>query len=207
MTGEATDERLLFPATQRNRIPIGDALERHLPSQGLVLELASGSGEHGVTFQQRFPGLTWQCSDPNPEHCRSINSWIRHEGLSGTMPAALALDVREHHWRQHLSTAPQAIVCINLLHIAPWECTLALLENAAELLAPGRTLSVYGPFCVDGGHVSESNRQFDLSLRQRDPSWGVRDQTTVIDRAAAAGLTLREIALLPANNRMIIWSR
>ena len=207
MTGRAYDERLLFPATQRNRIPIGDALERHLPSQGLVLELASGSGEHGVTFQQRFPGLTWQCSDPDPVHCRSINSWIRHEGLSGTMPAALALDVREHHWLQHLSAAPQAIVCINLLHIAPWECTLALLENAAELLEPGSSLCVYGPFCVDGGHVSESNRQFDLSLRQRDPSWGVRDQTTVIDRAAAAGLTLREIALLPANNRMITWSR
>ena len=207
MKGGAADQRLLFPATQRNRIPIGDALERHLPSQGLVLELASGSGEHGVTFQQRFPALTWQCSDPDPEHCRSINSWIRHEGLNDTMPAALALDVRDDHWRQHLSDAPQAIVCINLLHIAPWECTLALLKNAAELLQPGNTLSVYGPFCVDGAHVSESNRSFDSSLQQRDSRWGVRDQTTVIEHATTVGLTLCEIALLPANNRMITWRR
>ena len=121
------------------------------------------------------------------------------------MPAT-GLDVREHHWRRHLGAAPLGIVCINLLHIAPWHA-LALLDNAAELLEPGSSLSVYEPFCVDGARVSESNRQFDLSLRQRNPSQGVRDQATVIDHAAAVGLTLREIALLPANNRMITWSR
>ncbi len=204
---ESADERLLFPATQRNRIPIGDALARLLPSRGLVLEIASGSGEHGVTFQRRFPELTWQCSDPEPEHCLSINSWIQHEGLNGTMPAALQLDVRDQNWSQHLSATPQAIVAINLLHIAPWECTLALLQNASELLQAGGSLSVYGPFCVDGAHVSDSNFSFDLSLKQRNPSWGVRDQTTVINEAASLGLKLCEITLLPANNRLITWNR
>ena len=196
MTGEADDERLLFPATQRNRIPIGDALERHLPSQGLVLELASGSGEHGVTFQQRFPGLTWQCSDPDPEHCRSINSWIRHEGLSGTMPAALALDVREHHWRQHLSAAPQAIVCINLLQSLPGRARLRCWTTPRSCLnraAPQRVRAVLR------GWRPRQREQPPVrpELATANPSWGVRDQTTVIDHAAAVGLTLREIAYYP----------
>ena len=201
------DPRLIFPATQRNRIPIGDELGQRLPSTGLILEIASGSGEHGVTFQKRFPTLTWQCSDPDPEHCRSIDSWIRHEQLSPKMPAALQLDVRDANWQDQLSMPAQAVVAINLLHISAWECTMALLRQSAQLLQAGGKLCVYGPFCVDGQHVSESNHCFDASLRARNPAWGVRDQTTVLHQASEAGFAVQTITLMPANNRMITWIR
>ena len=201
------DERLIFPATQRNRIPIGDVLSQQLPSKGLILEIASGSGEHGVTFQKRFPELTWQCSDPDPEHCRSIDSWIRHEQLTRKMPAALQLDVRDTGWLKQLTEPAQAVVAINLLHISDWNCTTALFTQSAAVLPSGGTLCVYGPFSVDGHHISESNRSFDTSLRQRNPDWGVRDQTSVLKQACTAGLTLQNITLMPANNRMITWVR
>ena len=201
------DERLIFPATQRNRIPIGDVLADQLPTQGLVLEIASGSGEHGVTFQKRFPALTWQCSDPDPEHCRSIDSWIRHEQLTVKMPAALQLDVRDQGWLNRLTEPAQAVVAINLLHISDWDCTIALFTQSAAVLPSGGRLCVYGPFSVDGDHVSESNRSFDASLRERNPAWGVRDQTTVMKQACEEGLTLQNITLMPANNRMITWVR
>ena len=201
------DERLIFPATQRNRIPIGDVLADQLPTQGLILEIASGSGEHGVTFQKRFPALTWQCSDPDPEHCRSIDSWIRHEQLTVKMPAALQLDVRSQGWLNRLTEPAQAVVAINLLHISDWDCTIALFTQSAAVLPSGGRLCVYGPFSVDGDHVSESNRSFDASLRERNPAWGVRDQTTVMKQACEEGLTLQNITLMPANNRMITWVR
>ena len=201
------DERLIFPATQRNRIPIGDVLADQLPTQGLILEIASGSGEHGVTFQKRFPALTWQCSDPDPEHCRSIDSWIRHEQLTVKMPAALQLDVRDQGWLNRLTEPAQAVVAINLLHISDWDCTTALFTQSAAVLPSGGRLCVYGPFSVDGDHVSESNRSFDASLRERNPAWGVRDQTTVMKQACEEGLTLQNITLMPANNRMITWVR
>ena len=201
------DERLIFPATERNRIPIGDVLAKQLPSKGLILEIASGSGEHGVTFQKRFPELTWQCSDPDPEHCRSIDSWIRHEQLTLKMPAALQLDVRDTNWPKQLTEPAQAVVAINLLHISAWNCATALFTQSAALLPSGGTLCVYGPFSVDGHHISDSNRSFDASLRERNPDWGVRDQTTVLNQACEAGLTLQNITLMPANNRMITWVR
>tara|TARA_B100001059_G_scaffold66926_1_gene63594 strand:- start:75 stop:698 length:624 start_codon:yes stop_codon:yes gene_type:complete len=207
MISDFGDQRLIFPATQRNRVPIGNALAEQLPSKGLILELASGSGEHGVTFQKRFPDLIWQCSDPDPEHCRSINAWIRHEQLTLKMPAALQLDVRDTSWLQQLGEPAQAVVAINLLHISAWNCTTALFKQSAAVLPSGGTLCVYGPFSVDGHHVSESNRSFDASLRERNPSWGVRDQTTVLEQAMEAGLALQQITLMPANNRLITWVR
>lgn len=207
MNSSFGDERLFFPATQRNRAPIGDVLAEQLQCTGLVLEIASGSGEHGVSFQKRFPKLTWQCSDPDPEHCRSIDAWIRHEQLTQQMPAALTLDVRDPDWLEQLQEPVQAVVAINLLHISAWDCTTALLRQSAALLPSGGKLCVYGPFSVDGRHVSASNISFDASLHQSNPAWGVRDQTTVLREAYEAGLTLQNIALMPANNRMITWIR
>ena len=207
MNSSFGDERLFFPATQRNRAPIGDVLAEQLQCTGLVLEIASGSGEHGVSFQKRFPKLTWQCSDPDPEHCRSIDAWIRHEQLTQQMPAALTLDVRDPDWLEQLQEPVQAVVAINLLHISAWDCTTALLRQSAALLPSGGKLCVYGPFSVDGRHVSASNISFDASLNQSNPAWGVRDQTTVLREACEAGLTLQNIALMPANNRMITWIR
>ena len=201
------DARLFFPATQRNVHAIGDVLADALPADGLILELASGSGEHGVAFQQRFPRITWQCSDQDPDHCLSISAWIAHTELTSAMPQPLALDVCAPDWVHDLPTAPAMVVAVNLLHISPWECTQALMYGSARHLSPGGRLLIYGPFRVEGEHVSESNQNFDDSLRERNPSWGVRDQEAVIAEAQRAGLSLQDIRSMPSNNRIILFER
>ena len=203
------DQRLVFPATERNRGPIGDLLSQWLPASGAVLELASGSGEHAVCFQQRFPHLLWQASDPDPDHRASIDAWIHHQGLGGVMPAALNLNVAERPWPLPLEihAAVKAVVCINLLHISPAHCTDAVLEESALLLPSGAPLIIYGPFMRHGAHTSASNAAFDQSLRQRNPEWGLRDLNTLTSIATSTGFKIDDVVSMPANNLTLVLRR
>ena len=203
------DQRLFFPATERNRRPIGDLLSQLLPAAGAVLELASGSGEHAVCFQQRFTNLLWQASDPDPDHRASIDAWIRHQGLSNVMPAALNLDVEERPWPlpQTIGAALSAVVCINLLHISPANCTNAVLEESAVLLPSGAPLIIYGPFMRNGAHTSASNAAFDRSLRERNNQWGLREVSLVTSLAANAGFKIDDVVPMPANNLTLVLRR
>ena len=203
------DQRLFFPATERNRGPIGDLLSQLLPASGAVLELASGSGEHAVCFQQRFPQLLWQASDPDPEHRASINAWIQHQGLSPAMPEALNLDVerKPRPLPQTVRGALNAVVCINLLHISPASCTDAVFKESAELLPSGAPLIIYGPFMRNGAHTSASNAAFDQSLKDRNPQWGLRELNQVTAIATKTGFKLDEVASMPANNLTLVLSR
>ena len=203
------DQRLFFPATERNRRPIGDLLSQLLPAAGAVLELASGSGEHAVCFQQRFTNLLWQASDPDPDHRASIDAWIRHQGLSNVMPAALNLDVEERPWPlpQTIGGSLKAVVCINLLHISPANCTNAVLEESAVLLPSGAPLIIYGPFMRNGAHTSESNAAFDQALQQRNPQWGLRDVNTITSRATNIGFKTEDVIPMPANNLTVVLRR
>ncbi|QNI41874.1 DUF938 domain-containing protein [Synechococcus sp. A15-28] len=203
------DQRLFFPATERNREPIGDLLERMLPARGVVLELASGSGEHAVAFQQRFPGLRWQASDPNPDHRASINSWIRHAGLDHVMPHALELDVEQRPWSlpSHVTDDLKTMVCINLLHISPPTCTEALLMEACERLPEDGLLIIYGPFCRNGRQTSASNAAFDVSLRQRNPLWGLRDLQWIDSLLGPLPMDTIGCHEMPANNNTLVLKR
>ena len=203
------DQRLFFPATERNRGPIGDLLKQLLPASGAVLELASGSGEHAVCFQQRFPHLLWQASDPDPHHRASIDAWIQYQGLGQVMPFALDLDVGLRPWplSREIRSALKAVVCINLLHISPAHCTTAALEESALLLPSGAPLIIYGPFMRNGAHTSESNAAFDQALRQRNPQWGLRDLTVLTSMAAGSGLKLDDVVAMPANNLTLVLRR
>ncbi len=203
------DQRLFFPATERNRGPIGDLLSQLLPASGAVLELASGSGEHAVCFQQRFPHLIWQASDPDPDHRASIDAWISHQDLTDVMPAALNLDVGEHPWPlpPTIRSALKAVVCINLLHISPASCTDALLEESSLLLPSGASLIIYGPFMRNGAHTSASNAAFDQSLRERNNEWGLRDVKAIRSIAANASFQIDDMIPMPANNLTIVLNR
>jgi SAM-dependent methyltransferase len=188
--------RLCFPHTQGNRGPIWDVLSAALPDTGTVLELASGSGEHVATFAGLRPGLTWQPSDVDPEHLDSIAEWTAE--LPNVLPP-LPLDAAGV-W----PTLPplQAMVVINLIHIAPWEATLGLLANARRLLVPGGLLYLYGTYRQNGAMVP-SNHEFDRHLREQNASWGVRDLEAV--EAAAAGLTLERVLEMPSNNLSVLF--
>lgn len=190
------------PATERNRGPIRDVLARVLPATGTVLEIASGSGEHAVAFAQAFPALTWQPSDQDPAALASIAAW-RAEAAVPNLAAPIELDVM----RPWPELAPAAIVCINMVHISPWEATLALFEHAARILAPGALLYLYGPYRFSGAFTAESNAEFDRSLRARDPRWGVRDVDDLVAAARGPGLGLVETVAMPANNHSLIFRR
>jgi hypothetical protein len=199
------DARRFAPATQRNRGPILAVLERVLPAKGVVLEIASGTGEHVVVFAERLPTLVFQPSDADPESLASIEAWRRHSGLPNLRPPR-ALDVHGLPWE--LSEARvDAVLCSNMIHIAPWSACLALLAGAAAVLAPDAPLVLYGPFREGAVHTAPSNAAFDESLRSRDPRWGVRDQHQVSADAIARGLALDEVVAMPANNRMLVFRR
>ena len=195
------DPRLYAPATARNRDPILDVLRRVLPRSGLVLEIASGTGEHAVHFAAAFPGLIYQPSDPDPDRRASIDAWSATANLPN-IRRAIALDAGTD-W----ATPADAILCINMIHIAPWSATEGLLRGAAGVLGQGAPLVLYGPFRQAGAHTAESNAAFDTDLRARNPAWGIRDLEAVARLAVCHGFGPPEITPMPANNLSVIFRR
>jgi hypothetical protein len=197
------DPRAFAPASQRNRQPILEVLARVLPGSGLVLEVASGGGEHALWFAQHLRPLAWQPSDPDPACRRSIAAHAAGVHCP-TLKPPLDLDVTEAIWPIERA---DAIVGINLVHIAPWAATEGLMAGSARVLPPGSVLYLYGPYKRGGEHSAASNAAFDESLRAHNPAWGLREVEAVTDSAQAQGLTLGEIVEMPANNLSLIFTR
>lgn len=199
--GEA--EKRHAPATLRNRDAIAAVLADWLPAAGTVLEIASGSGEHVVHFAEVFPSLDWQPSDPDPAGLTSIAAYRAEAGLANIAPP-VALDAASAVWPVDRAGA---ILCINMVHISPWEATLGLFAGAARLLASGAPLIVYGPYIEPDVPTVTSNLAFDDSLRSRNPAWGLRGTDAVKAAAADAGLAFAERRAMPANNLMLLFRR
>jgi hypothetical protein len=191
------------PAAARNRQPILDVLRPHLPATGLVLEVASGSGEHAAHFAQALPGLTFQPSDPDAVARASIDDWTQSLGFSNVRPA-LALDATATDWPIDRA---DAVVCINMIHISPWQAAIGLIQGAARLLPANGTLFLYGPYLRAGVPTAPSNLAFDRELRARNPAWGVRALEDVTELAAAHGFALPLVTEMPANNLSVIFRR
>ena len=203
------DNRLFFPATKRNRNYIGDVLSRIIQKGGFILEIGSGSGEHGVAFQKRFPETIWQTSDPDIRHRQSISSWIYYEKLNKQMPQPLAIDVEITPWeiKSELGLSLQGIVSINLIHISSWNCTRSLFKHSGELLSNEKYLMLYGPFKIGNEHISQSNYLFDKELKMQNNNWGVRNLDKVNEEAYNNGFVQKELILMPANNISIIYRK
>ncbi len=198
-----TDPRLFARSVARNREPIFEVLRRVLPSSGLVLEIASGSGEHAAHFAAAFPELIFQPSDPDPKARASIDAWTAASGLRNIRPA-LALDAARAPWP--LAQA-DAILCINMTHISPFSATEGLLRQAGEILPAGAMLYLYGPYIREGVETAESNLAFDGWLRAQNPQWGLRDLGAVAALARENGFLAPEIVEMPANNVSVIFRR
>ena len=188
------------PATERNRDVIAETLASLLPAEGLVLEVASGTGEHAVHFAKRFSTLTWQPSDPDPIAIVSINAWQADVNAPNVRPAML-LDASSN-WS---IAQADAVVCINMTHISPWAATVGLLHNAARILPSNAPLFIYGPFRQRDVPLAESNASFDASLRQQNPEWGLRYVEDITEEAQEAGLRPDQIIEMPANNLSLIF--
>ncbi|MEP7349963.1 MAG: DUF938 domain-containing protein [Sphingorhabdus sp.] len=200
--GQTGETKRHAPATERNRDAIVEVLRTVLPVTGLVLEVASGTGQHVVHFARSFPALDWQPSDPDPAGLASIAAWRQESELPNLLPP-VELDAAAS-WPVYTA---DAIACINMVHIAPWAATLGLLTGAARILPQGAPLYLYGPYRQHDVVTAPSNEQFDISLKSRNPEWGLRDVEDVTAAADAVGLKLESIVEMPANNLSLIFRR
>ena len=191
------------PAVGRNRDPIAAVLGEELPEGGLVLEVASGTGEHAVHFARIYPDLAWQPSDPDPEALVSIAAWRAEEGLANLREPVL-LDAAAPDWPV---AAADAVLCINMIHISPLAATEGLLARAAALLAPGAPLILYGPYLEAGVDTAASNLEFDAWLKRRDPGFGLRSADWLDGRAAAHGFARTRREAMPANNLTLVYRK
>jgi SAM-dependent methyltransferase len=199
-------DRLFAAATDRNREPILEVLKGTIGPRARVLEIASGSGQHATFFAPRLRVAMWQPTDPKPESRASIDAWRAHLSTEMVAPA-IALDVHARPWPIDASDPFHVVLCINMIHIAPWSACEALFAHAPSVLAPDGGLILYGPFKREGRHTAPSNQAFDERLRREDPSWGVRDLEDVQSLAERSGFALREIVPMPANNLTVIFER
>ena len=198
-----SDPRQYRPHVVRNRDPVLEVLRRILPPMGLVLEVASGSGEHLAYFAAKLPALIWQPTDPDPEALASIAAHRAAAALPNLLEP-LNLDVTAQQWPM---ARADAVMCCNMIHISPWASTEGLLAGAARTLPLGGFLYLYGPYKIGGEHTAPSNRDFDLDLRARNPAWGIRDLDDVTAMAERHGLKLAETVPMPANNLSVIFRR
>jgi hypothetical protein len=201
--GPGGEARRTAPHVARNAEPIAALLHEALPERGLILEIARGTGEHAVHFARALPGVSWQPTDPDPNALASIEAWRSEAGLANLLPP-LRLDAAAETWP--LDRA-DAIVCINMVHISPWAATVGLMRGAGRLLAAGAPLVLYGAYRRAGVPTAPSNEAFDLSLKARNPEWGLRELEAVEAEAARNGLRLDAVHEMPANNLTVVFRK
>ncbi|MFN3202594.1 MAG: DUF938 domain-containing protein [Bradymonadia bacterium] len=196
-----TLERRFSPAADRNKEVIFDVLSGLLPSEGLLLEVASGSGQHAAHMAPLLPRWRWQPTDIGPQALESISAWT--QDIENVLEPQL-LDVTEQPWP--VETA-DALFCANMIHIAPWAATEGIFTGAGNALSAEAVVCLYGPFRFSGQFTAESNARFDVSLKSRDPRWGVRDIDDVCALAESNGWRLSETHAMPANNHVMVFRR
>jgi Protein of unknown function (DUF938) len=196
-----SDDRQYAPATVRNRDFILDVLRDVLPKTGVILEIASGSGEHIVHFAKNLPSLVFQPSDPDADARLSVAAWVKATDVSNVR-SPIALDASSPVWP---IASADGIICINMIHISPWEATVGLINGAAAVLPPGSPLYLYGPYKREGFATAPSNQAFDQSLRDRNPTWGLRDLEAVAALARSVGFLAPVITEMPANNLSVVF--
>ena len=194
-------QRLSAPSALRNRDPILDVLRAHLPATGMVLEIASGTGEHVAHFAAALPALTWQPTDPEISRCASIDAWAA--GLPNVRPA-IPLDTTAPDWPV---PDADAVLCINMIHIAPWTAAESLVAGAARLLRTDGLLALYGPYRWANRPMEPGNAAFDADLRRRNPAWGLREVEAVAALAAASGFAAPSLVTMPSDNLMLLFRR
>ncbi len=197
------DARRAHPAATRNQAPLLEVLRRVFPREGLVLEVASGTGQHAAFFTTALPGLRWQTSEYDRDAFASIEAW-RQASHPDRIRSPVRLDATAAVWPVE---QVDAMLCVNMLQVSPWAAALGLLAGAVRTLAPGAPLVIYSPMSRGGVHISPGNADFDVRLKARDPALGVRDADAIIDAAMAQGLGHDETIDMPANNTVLVFRR
>jgi hypothetical protein len=198
------DLRRYAPATERNREPILAILQQVLPPTGTILEISSGTGEHGIFMAPHLAPRDWLPSDPSPDARLSIIAWQQFSPCANMYPP-IDLDASSDEWLVSSTEPITAIVNINMIHIAPKAAYLGLFAGAQRILSAGGILYLYGPFKQGGVHTAPSNAAFDESLRNQNSEWGIRDLEEIIGVAASHKLELQKVYPMPANNLSVVF--
>ncbi len=206
LSGEAGAKRHA-PATARNREAIADVLAAQLPEKGMVLEVASGSGEHAIYFAAKFPQIQWQPSDREEDALASIAAYRAEAGLDNVLEPILLDASAPGQPAEQVDAMTDAVLCINMAHISPWEATIGLFAKAAACLGAGAPLILYGPYLEAGVETAPSNLQFDASLKARDPRWGLRDLADMDALAADNHFKRSARIAMPANNLALVYRK
>lgn len=200
-------ERLYSPSAGRNRDPIREVFLKHMPREGRILEVGSGTGEHVVHLAAALPGISFLPGDPDEASRASIAAWTAHLGLAN-IAAPHAIDVAQRGWTKDAPAGLDGILSINMIHIAPFEAAEGLIAGAGALLAKGGKLFLYGPFARKGAHTAPSNAEFDVSLKARNRLWGVRDlEREIVPCAIRASLEFETAVEMPANNFSVVFRK
>ncbi|TVQ42936.1 MAG: DUF938 domain-containing protein [Gloeocapsa sp. DLM2.Bin57] len=204
----SNDAKQYAPATERNREPILEVLLKILPREGTILEVASGTGEHALFFAPRVYPRQWIPSEANALLRQSITAW-REDCPTDNLQLPLDINVESNLWSIETVEFPpiEAIVNINMIHIAPWSACLGLMAGAERILPAQGILYLYGPFRVHGQHTASSNVAFDEMLKSQNPAWGIRDLDEVIIVARQHHLRLKETINMPANNLSVVFEK
>ncbi len=198
-------ERPLYSeAAFRNLPPLIEQLESRLPERGLMLELASGGGQHAAAFARAFGRLDWLPSEADPRMRASIEAWRAREGLANYL-APLDLDMAKPRWWEAVEAVPAAAIAINLTHITPWVVTATMLAGLGAILPAGGRFYLYGPFFEAEKPIAPTNRSFDHSLRKEEPAWGLRSAEVIDEEADRQGLVPEERLAMPSNNLLLIY--
>jgi len=198
-------DKIFADWAERNKAPIADVMAEFLPTTGKVLEIASGSGQHIVHFAQRFPSLNWQPTDLQADRVASINAYRAESGCNNIHPAR-QLDARQAH-ADWTNGSYQAVVIVNVFHLISTPDTRAIIVNAAQALAPGGMLFIYGPFMRGGELTSAGDQDFDQRIRSETPDAGYKDDFDMIDWIQEEWLDMRLVAEMPANNLMLVAAK
>lgn len=190
------------PSCERNQAPILQVLEQEMPAQAKVLEIGSGTGQHAVYFSTAMPGLDWHCTDRGPD-LDELQLRLKH-GAEKPLPVAQVLDVTQAEWPEGQYDAAYSA---NTAHIMSWSMVCAMLKRLPDRIRPGGLFFLYGPFSYDGAHTADSNQAFDQRLRAENPAMGIRDALELERQASISGLHLMRDIAMPANNRMLIFTR
>ena len=187
-------------ACKRNQDPILEVLRQILETKDFVFEIGSGTGQHAVYFAQNLPDITWVTSDFKSNH-EGIKMWKSESGLKNLQgPRTFSIG------ETPLPNLPvTAVFCANVLHMISWEKVCLLFKEFGERLNSGAKIIIYGPFNYANQFTSESNRNFDLWLRNRDEHSSIKDFEKVVYEIQNFDFSLQKDYEMPANNRTLYF--